>query len=235
MDDCRDFRHVVGLQKQNIMPETANVKSILPLSSRDRILMAAKRLFAHNGYENTSTVAIAREAGTSESQLMKHFGSKRGLLAVLLDRGWTGIAARVHLAQDSNSPVDRLFRVLEAMVIELENDSDLKNLMVLEARRVRKDNRDVLVSHGFQKFADVVYSILSEMRDKGQIRSDVNLEAVRAAFIGMTEGLVSDQVLAQRSEFHASYSSADLKKVLGMLVSAFADEGLQPPLKAVNH
>ena len=57
-----------------------------PLSSHDRILMAARRLFALNGYENTSTVAIAREAGTSESQLMKHFGSKRGLLAVILDR-----------------------------------------------------------------------------------------------------------------------------------------------------
>ncbi|HME57737.1 MAG TPA: hypothetical protein VKF63_05320, partial [Terracidiphilus sp.] len=73
------------------------------------------------------------------------------------------------------------------------------------------------------------------MRDKGQIRSDVNLEAVRAAFIGMTEGLVSDQVLAQRSAFHASYSFEDLKKVLGMLVSAFVDEGLQQPLKAVTH
>ena len=35
-------------------------------SSHDRILQAAKRLFAQQGYENTSTVAIARDAGTSE-------------------------------------------------------------------------------------------------------------------------------------------------------------------------
>ena len=56
------------------------------------------------------------------------------------------------------------------------------------------------------------------MRDQGQIRSDVNLEAVRAAFIGMTEGLLRDQVLAQRSEFRASYSFDDLKKVLGVLL-----------------
>lgn len=75
---------------------------------------------------------------------------------------------------------------------------------------------------------------LTEMRDKGQIRSDVNLEAVRAAFIGMTEGLLRDQVLAQRSEFHASYSSEELKRVLGILLSAFTREGLRQPLKAVN-
>ena len=187
----------------------------------------------YNGYENTSTVAIAREAGTSESQLMKHFGSKRGLLAVILDRGWTNIAARVQMVPANASPVDRLFRVLEAFIIELENDSDLKNLMVLEAGRVRKDNRDVIVSAGFQHFAEVVHSILVEMRDQGQISSDLNLEAVRAAFIGMTKGLLRDQVLAQRSEFRASYSSDDLKKVLGMLVSAFAGEELHQ-LKAVN-
>ncbi|HTV64269.1 MAG TPA: TetR/AcrR family transcriptional regulator, partial [Bryocella sp.] len=64
-------------------------------SSRERILLSAKHLFARNGYENTSTVAIAREAGTSESQLMKHFGSKQGLLAAILDRGWAGVMQRV--------------------------------------------------------------------------------------------------------------------------------------------
>ncbi len=196
--------------------------------------MAAKRLFALNGYENTSTVAVAREAGTSESQLMKHFGSKRGLLAVILDRGWSNIMARVQQIPANSAPVDRLFRALEAFVVELENDSDLKNLMVLEAGRVRKDNRDVIISADFQQFAEMVSATLTEMRVQGQISSDVNLEAVRAAFIGMTEGLLRDQVLAQRSEFHASYSSDDLKKVLGVLLSAFTGEGLRQPLKAVN-
>ncbi len=195
--------------------------------------MAAKRLFAYNGYENTSTVAIAREAGTSESQLMKHFGSKRGLLSVILDRGWTAIAARVLTVPASAPPVDRLFRVLEAIILELESDSDLRNLMVLEAGRVRKDNRDVFVSQGYHQFAELVYTILAEMRDHGQIRSDLNLEAVRAAVIGMTGGLLRDQVLALRSEFHASYTSDDLRKVLGTLISAFAGERGQQ-LKAVN-
>jgi len=216
------------------MPDPANVRSMPPLSSHDRILMAAKRLFALNGYENTSTVAIARDAGTSESQLMKHFGSKRGLLTAILDRGWTSIATRVHSAQNSTSPVDRLLGVLEAVVIELENDSDLKNLMVLEAGRVRKDNRDVMISPGFQHFAEVVSAILAEIRTQGLIRSDLSLDAVRAAFIGMTAGLLRDQVLGQRSEFRANYSLDDLRKVLEVMISAFASEGLRHPLRAVN-
>jgi len=207
---------------------------MLPLSSHDRILAAAKRLFALNGYENTSTVAIAREAGTSESQLMKHFGSKRGLLTAILDRGWTTIEARVNAVDSNDAPVDRLLSVLEAVVVELENDSDLKNLMVLEAGRVRKDNRDVIVSQGFHHFAEVVSSILTEMRDRGQIASSLNLDAVSAAVIGMTAGLLRNQVLGQRSEFRADYSADDLRKVLGAMISAFASGRVQQPLRAVN-
>jgi TetR/AcrR family transcriptional regulator, fatty acid metabolism regulator protein len=215
------------------MPDAANVKSMPPLSSHDRILMAAKRLFAYNGYENTSTVAIAREAGTSESQLMKHFGSKRGLLAVILDRGWASIAARARAIPDGGSPGDRLFGALEAIIVELENDSDMKNLILLETRRVRKDNRDVYVSQGFQQFSETVSALLRQLREEGHIRKDVNLAAIRAALVGMTEGLLRDQVLAQRSEFSADYSVTDLKSVLGMLISTFTGESLHQ-LKAVN-
>src|ERR1035437_5099869 len=215
------------------MPDKATVESMPPLSSRDRILMASKRLFARNGYENTSTVAISREAGTSESQMMKHFGSKQGLLAAIFDRGWAAIAERVQMAQKSASLAERLFGVLEAIAVELDNDSDLKEIMLLEAWRVRKDNRDVLLSQGFHRFADVVDGILAEMRDRGQIRPDVNLQAVRAAFIGMTEGMLRDQVVAKRSQFIADYNFDDVRKVLEVLVLAFRREPAES-LKAVN-
>ena len=89
---------------------------LLQLSSHDRILLAAKRLFAQNGYENTSTVAIAREAGTSESQLMKHFGSKLGLLMAVFEWGWIGISERSR-AINYSSPADRLIAVLQAITM----------------------------------------------------------------------------------------------------------------------
>ena len=196
-----------------------------PLSSRDRILNSAKHLFARNGYENTSTVAIAREAGTSESQLMKHFGSKQGLLAAIFDRGWSNINDRLQASQNAAPASERLVGVLEAMVIELEGDAELKELMTLEARRVRKDNRDVLMSRGYHQFTAIVDMLLGEMREKGQMRADIKLDAVRAALIGMTEGLVREQVVAKRSEVRADYNVDDVRKVLGILVPACGTSG----------
>src|SRR5579859_6701483 len=80
-----------------------------PGSTHDRILRVAKSLFANRGYEHTSTSAIARQAGTSESQLIKHFGSKAGLLEAIFIEGWKGITDQARLAiQDVASPPEKL-------------------------------------------------------------------------------------------------------------------------------
>ena len=213
------------------MTATANAGTLPQPSSHDRILMAGKRLFARNGYENTSTVAIAREAGTSESQLMKHFGSKQGLLSAIFDRGWESITERVQAVQNESSPSTKLAAVLGAVAVELESDADLKDLMMLESRRVRKDGRDVLVSRGMQDFTAVVDGILDDMRAKGELGSQLNLQALRSALVGMVEGLLRDQVVARRSEFAANYTLEDVKRVLDQLVPAFK---CGAPLKAAN-
>ena len=165
---------------------------------------------------------------------MKHFGSKQGLLAAIFDRGWAAIAERVQVAQKSASLSQRLSGVLEAVAIELDNDPELKEIMLLEAWRVRKDNRDVLLSQGYRRFADVVDGILSEMKERRQIRSDVNLQAVRAALIGMTEGMLRDQVVAKRSDFIADYNFDDARRVMEAVVAAFGEGQPGQSLKAVN-
>ncbi len=202
----------------------SNTEKVISTSSRERILLAAKHLFARNGYENTSTVAIARDAGTSESQLMKHFGSKQGLLSAILDRGWAGIIRRVQALPGDVRLARRLFAMLEAIVVEVENDQELKDLMTLESRRVRKDSRDVLMSRGYRQFTELFDTLLIEMRSQEQIRPDLNLEAVRSAFIGMVESMLRDQVVARRSELRAGYSFDDVRRLLEVLVPALGGE-----------
>jgi len=204
------------------------MKTMPPVSSHDRILVSAKRLFARNGYENTSTIAIAREAGTSESQLMKHFGSKEGLLSAIFERGWESIADRVRSAEPNGSAAHRLVSVLEALAVELESDAELKDLLTLESRRVRKDSRDLLMTQGFQQFAGLLEEILGQMQRGGQLRPDVNLHAVRAAVMGMTEGLIHAQVVARRSGLRSEYGFDELKSVLEMLVAGLGNNGAQP-------
>ncbi len=46
---------------------------------------AALTLFAHEGFDTTSTNRIAKTAGVSEGLIFKHFGNKLGLLNALMD------------------------------------------------------------------------------------------------------------------------------------------------------
>lgn len=196
-----------------------NARSV---SSRDRILAAAKQLFAARGYENTSTVAIARLAGTSESQLMKHFGSKEGLLESIFDVGWEQLSAHISALTKASSPGEKLHALLDATLAGLERDPELKQLMLLEGRRIRREGRMVLMTNGFLAYVSIVDGILEEMRAAGQLRQDLNIQAVRSGLIGMFEGILRDQLLAERADFPSSATVADLRQLFGIIIPALA-------------
>lgn len=54
-----------------------------PAETRARVLSAAHMLFSRQGFANTGTADIAREADVSEGSIFYHFGSKKALLAEL--------------------------------------------------------------------------------------------------------------------------------------------------------
>ena len=191
------------------------------VSSHDRILMSAKRLFAKDGYDNTSTAAIARLAGTSESQLMKHFGSKEGLLEAIYDTGWQSMSYMFRAIHDLHTPTEKLEVMLEMILTTLERDSELRDLMLLEGRRIRKEGHMILLTKGYLQFVGVVDAILTEMRATGELRIEVHNDAIRSALNSMFEGMLRDLVLAQRMGFPAGYDRADIHRVFRIVMAAF--------------
>lgn len=192
------------------------------LSSHDRILKAAKELFASRGYENTSTVNIARLAGTSESQLMKHFGSKEGLLEAIFEQGWEQMAYYFRGIEELGSPTEKLQALLDLVVNALDRDRQLKELLLLEGRRVRKEGRMILMTEGYLRFVKVLDGILMQMKHSGALRADLDVQALRSGLTGMFEGMLRDQVLAQRMGYPASYGIKELRAVFNTVIMAMA-------------
>ncbi len=193
------------------------------LSSHDRILQAGRRLFAEDGYENTTTSAIARLAGTSESQLIKHFGSKEGLLEAIFDKAWQRMAFGVRNVQEGpGSPLDKLRALTELFISGLENDQAMRTLMLLEGRRIRKHGHMVLLTQGFQQVLGIIDSLLKQMRETGVLRQDLHPQAVRSAMMGAYEGLLRDQVLAVRANsFPADYDGTELRAAFRAVLECF--------------
>jgi AcrR family transcriptional regulator len=191
------------------------------LSSRDRILQAGRELFAGEGYENTTTSAIARRAGTSESQLIKHFSSKEGLLEGIFDQAWQRMAHGVEHIREGEAPaLERLRALVELMMAAMEGDRQLRTLMLLEGRRIRKRGRMVLMTRGFQQATAVLDGILRELQEAGTLRPGLHPQAVRSALMGAFEGLMRDQLLAERADYPAHYDGAELRAVFRTMLES---------------
>ena len=203
-----------------------------PVPVRDRLLESAKVLFSVHGYENTSTAAIARQANTSESQLIKHFGSKEGLLEAIFEHGWQNLDFISQAVQVLPSPADKLRMIFELVLQTLERDQALKELMLFEGRRIRKagSGSDILITSGYLRFSSAVEHVLTDLIAGTPLSQKVSAVALTSALVGMFESMLRDQVLARRVNFHFSSTSEEIRAVFDLFVSSL----LGPPREVSN-
>jgi AcrR family transcriptional regulator len=195
-------------------------KTIVIASSRDRVRESAKTLFAERGFEHTTTAAICRLAGTSQSQLIKHFADKQGVLEAIFEYAWEQINPAVRLATESiTSPRDKL-RVLIDMVLSfLEKDRAIRTLFLLEGRRMRGDGHMIVLVPGFIEFIKMLDGVLKELAAQGELVPSIHPQAFRSALMGAIEGMLRDHMLARSSRFPASYAEADMRSMISGLLS----------------
>jgi TetR/AcrR family transcriptional regulator, regulator of autoinduction and epiphytic fitness len=193
---------------------TARSKTRSVVSSRDRIREAAKRLFAERGYEGTSTAGICSLAGTSQSQLVKHFVDKQGLLDAVFEHAWEQINPTLRLATEAISePREKLRVVTEIMFNVLVKDRELRTIFLLEGRRIRGDGHMVVLVPGYLEFIKVLDAILNEMAERGELQTGIHPAALRSGLMGVFEALLRDQLLSSTSKFPASYNDNDIRRL----------------------
>jgi AcrR family transcriptional regulator len=95
------------------------------LTTRERLLTVATRLFLEKGYNATSVAGILRESDTNSGSLYHFFATKQDLLIGVLDQYRDGIETLLFEPVWSGvaDPVERIFALLEGyrrMLVESE-------------------------------------------------------------------------------------------------------------------
>ena len=94
------------------------------LTTRERLLQAATRLFADNGYRGASVRDICNLAGANPGAVSYHFGGKRQLYRSVLRRAVSGLADMGPAAEidagerEPTSVLDALRRLLNHMQLD---------------------------------------------------------------------------------------------------------------------
>jgi AcrR family transcriptional regulator len=153
---------------------------------------------------------------------MKHFGNKAGLLEAIFIEGWTQITNEARVAiQDVSDPLLKLQTISACILRSLERDPELKLLMLLEGRRIRKEGQMVSLTQGFLGFVQLVDGVLFEMRDRNILRAELSPQAVRSALMGMLEGMLRDRFLAERLGFPADFNLHQVQEMLACVLGSF--------------
>ena len=105
-------------------PRSKEQIEIIKSGRKNQILDTALRLFAHNGFHNTSIDQIAQEAGISKGLVYNYFKSKEELLQVVFQKSFSDFDQLVDLTSVDN-PKEVLLKVIELFFHLLQDKTEM--------------------------------------------------------------------------------------------------------------
>jgi TetR/AcrR family transcriptional repressor of nem operon len=155
--------------------------------SREKILVAARKMAQAHGYGGLSVRDLAADVGIKPASLYHHFPSKADLATAVAKRYWEDSATYLEdlLAETPNDPGRSLHRYPETFRWALEND----NRMCLSSfMGAEYDDLPEALKKEVQTFADVNVAWLSRTLSAAGIvsleESDARARAIFAAVAG---------------------------------------------------
>jgi AcrR family transcriptional regulator len=162
--------------------------------ARARVLAAAMRAIAANGYQGSSLSAIAADAGLTNAGLLHHFPSKNHLLVALLEERDRVDAARAGLAGTRGlAALDRLLEVAERNQREPEVVRAFTAVIGESVSAEHPARR--WAQQRYPRFHALIADALRRGVEDREIRADVDVDAVAAEVIAMMDGLQVQWVL----------------------------------------
>lgn len=187
----------------------------LKKEKQDRMINAALKIFAMNGYEHASTDDIVREAGISKGLLFHYFISKIGLYAFVYDYSVkymmlelsTGVSKRETDYFDLVSQI----RICELQVMRnypymLQFLNESKKEDVKEALVATEEKRGVLPHQ---------YSQIIRRADLSKFRPEVEVERLTKMIELTVSGLMTEQFVNEA--FQPELFVDEVEKYLSML------------------
>jgi len=92
--------------------------------TRERLLDAARRLFAEKGYEHTTSAEIAEAAGVTERTLFRHFPSKSDLLLANFRQHGAALRAAMRAQPEDARPIEVVRAGVRAFAERLARATD---------------------------------------------------------------------------------------------------------------
>ncbi len=168
-------------------------RSTASAEKRDRILLAAIRVFADNGYHGARVGDIAEDAGVAHGLLYHYFSSKEEVLRTIFVENWGELVARFRAVEASDEPASqKLEGIAKILLRTWRNDPALVTVMVREV--ARSQHLQDQVGEVREAFA-ILQRVIEEGQAAGEFRRDVDARFASWIVYGGLEEVLTGWVL----------------------------------------
>ena len=165
-------------------------------NKRQRIMSAAIKAFARNGYYQATIADVAREAGVAAGTIYLYFKNKDALLISIFEENVQRFIQQFHhlLSTAENAEV-KLRKLVQLHLFEMQDHPDLAAVFQLELRQSRHF-MSAYPKADLKPYFDLIGEIIEEGQEQGLFRKDLYLSAVKKALFGAIDETVTSWLLA---------------------------------------
>jgi AcrR family transcriptional regulator len=149
--------------------------------SRERILEAARRVYAKHGFRGATTRLIAIEAGVNEVTLFRTFGSKSALLEAVLEQYSKGDDEPVF----PDDPVDPLAELTRFVAINMSRVREMRPLLLHTMSEVdERPQAAEFACRGRHDVHDTITSYIRKLQARGLAAADIDVDVAAVMLVG---------------------------------------------------
>ena len=183
---------------------------------RDRILRAAIKVFAQNGFYATRVSEIAKAAGVADGTIYLYFKNKDDVLISIFEEGIQRLLAILREVAASDAPAEaRIAKIIELQLGLLEDQRDLAEVITVNLRQ----SSQLLKQYAtplFMEYIDVLAGIVRDGQEQDVFRGDLSPRVVARSLFGALDALLLTWALGEADP-------AALRKSAGHCASLFLD------------
>jgi len=181
---------------------------------RERILRAAVKVFAKNGFYATRVSEVAKAAGVADGTIYLYFKSKDELLVSLFeDRVERLLAFMADELPKRERAAEKLRRVIEMQLGLLEGERDLAEVITVILRQSTKLMKEYAAPR-FIAYLDAIARIVVDGQAQGDFRADVSPHLVARALFGALDGITLTWALGRAEQGALARAATQLSDIL---------------------
>ncbi len=180
----------------------------------EKILKSAVKVFAKNGFHNSTISEIAKAAGVADGTIYLYFRNKDDILIRLFEERMEAVNSEFRKALDAQGdPVAKLEMFITAYIEYMEKRRALAEVISVELRQSNKFMKEYVPTK-FAEFLNLVSEIIHDGIEKGIFRKGIKPGIVKRAIFGALDEMVLYWVLTPKPKYTPVEIADNLKTMI---------------------